>query len=471
VVEAISQRPWLHAEGTSFDKKTAVEFWFSARDGIIVQRQNQQVWFFDLREQLWDSYQPSSSGKQAIYRTPLTAENRGGVAAVQEVFAAMLSGDLRNAFTNGGQQEVELTQRDVSVDGASLREFTIKVPSPAGTLAESNFRVDPKTQLPTSWTFAWPIAADGAKDGWHCAIDYPESGPKTIYGAGIPADTPLVGRIPQDAQRLLHSASLARQRGDSYYAVVVSSLNPDPRHPEAPSCRRIWRKGTKWRVDFCRSPQNGKPLPAGVDPSAWWKQHLEQVRSFPESIFDGARECTYTPVMTDPPRVDPSDPNWLEIASFQRSYRKLNADPWPNNNLPEFFARPPIDVGLSGDRLTVDWSPSDGPAGSVRVESNLVNATPGQFSGRRYWIDPRKDHLVVLSAQLKLGADGKQEQLDPVAEVLEVCTSPSGRIYPTLVRMHNGSVSMGTEKKSDYYHRFFYDFSAPIADEQFDASK
>jgi hypothetical protein len=52
VVEAISQRPWLHAEGTSFDKKTAVEFWFSARDGIIVQRQNQQVWFFDLREQL-----------------------------------------------------------------------------------------------------------------------------------------------------------------------------------------------------------------------------------------------------------------------------------------------------------------------------------------------------------------------------------------------------------------------------------
>ncbi|MCH7688228.1 MAG: hypothetical protein IH899_16355 [Planctomycetes bacterium] len=83
----------------------------------------------------------------------------------------------------------------------------------------------------------------------------------------------------------------------------------------------------------------------------------------------------------------------------------------------------------------------------------------------RYWIDPKRNHLVMRweQTQLKNGA----EEIEMAYSFRNLKKSPQGYWYPTRIHRENAIRFMdGTT--SDYIWDYYLDFKAEIPDNLFD---
>lgn len=472
VVEAVAGRPWLHGSGESTNGQK-VEFWYSAQKRVMASKMGDQVLFSDARTGVMETYGNGGGQPPAIQRRAISAGNRQRMAEQGVLFQALLGGNVEKFLAGSGAELVEQRRRKVTVGGKQREEyrFVIADTTGSGIRTETTMLVDPKTKLPTRWDVISRGPA-GEKHGISCELDYPDSGPASIYALGVPRSAPVVDNVPRgDLKRILDGLALGRTRFDNYRGIAVTGSRtpvPDGRGPAI--CYQVWRKGLKWRIELCQRKGRGL-MPPDADPQTWWNEQVANSRVILKSLSTGTQYCRMEPVWAKPPQPDPNDPRYVKIDSFKKVVRSISeqSDPWRGYyvaEMAEFMGHPPLlGEGNAPYVMTVNPEPETGPAGCVLVESLRTDNTPGKMIGRRYWIDPARDYLVMRSESLR--GNPNNPEVWQATEIVDMAQSPSGRWYPTQLRVIGGSVSLDTGEKSDYFNNYYLDFDADVPDELF----
>src|SRR5262249_52254044 len=169
----------------------------------------------------------------------------------------------------------------------------------------------------------------------------------------------------------------------------------------------------------------------------------------------------------------------LEIASVTRvrfgSRPEENFPPtWSMR--PEFACRPPMGLPSAHFEPVLDLHPTEGPPGCILLAVRHTS-TKGRINekgvgipdGYRYWLDPKRDYIVVRWKMVQRDATGKEVVVsDNIVE--ETARSPQGVWYATKVR-RKGSVRAPNAKPSDQIYHIYVDFDADLPDSLFEPQK
>jgi hypothetical protein len=474
VVEAVAGRPWLHAVGKATTGEK-VEFWYSAAKQVMASKNGEQVFYSDVQADVLETYAPGGQQPPSIQRRSLGQDNRSRLAEQGAFFQALLADDFETALAGWGAKLIDQRRREITVDGRPRHEYRFVVADGINPDAQSEVTVlvDPNTKLPTNWEVA-TLAADGKKiHGVQCVLDFPESGPASIYALGVPKNAPLVDNVPRgDMRRVLQGLALGRARFDDYRGLaLVGSLDPTPQGRGPEICYQVWRRGLKWRIELVQR-KHRDAMPPDADPRTWWNQQLADARVTLQSLSTGTEHCTMKPVYAQPVGPDPDFPDFAKIARFEKVVRPIAApsDPWREHYLqqmPEYMGHPTLlGEGNAPYAMTINPRPEHGPLGCVLVEALRATRGGGKTIGQRVWVDPARGYLVLRNETLE-GAAEKPE-VSQAIEVTDLAQSPSGRWYPTRLRAVGGSVSLETGRKTDYYINYYLDFDAEFPDELFE---
>ncbi|MCY2964298.1 MAG: hypothetical protein NT069_11800 [Planctomycetota bacterium] len=468
IVEAVSQKNWLHAEGTGPNGEKA-ELWFSAKKGIVAGRTGDSYVFVDQVQGTMDLFGPPAAPDQ-VQRFSLEHVRGEGIAAARESFLALLAGDLQNAMQAGGNQVLEHNTRTVRMDRRELTEhrYLVGVRGEKGLQTTSLLQVDPKTGLPVTWQMK-----QGERPLFDLRVSYPERGPLTITALGVPRSAQIVSSTPQrEFKQILISGNGARSRFDDYQAIVVESHRVDRATP-MDDVFRIWRKGNRWRVDQLRFNSGIREEGDSEEESrAWWLRQSRSMKSFPREICDGTRIYTFEPKYSEPKRPDPNDPQFLVIdqLTVTRSTimdRKQLRSPRFMLNLPEMYGYEPLDrfasFGFRAEAKEVKYR--ELTATQVRVQVT-GNAQPNTVSPQLYWLDHQRGDVMVRKEHYRTSEPNVPFA---VSEIASAKQTPQGLWYPSTVRLVGNSVSLDDNSRSDSFVRYYLDFEADTPDEMFRA--
>ena len=473
VVAAVASRPWLHGVGKAATGEE-VEFWYSATKQVMAWKNGEQVVSLDVPADVWEMY-ASDDQQPSIQRGALGPDNRSRMAEQGDFFQPLLADNFETALAGWGTKLVNQQRREIKVDGRPRHEYRFVVASRGNPNARSEVTalVDPDTNLPTNWEVA-TLDPDGKKIwGVQCVVDFPESGPASIYSMGVPRDTPPVDNVPRDdIRQVLQGLALGRARFDDYRGLaIVSSLDPTPQGGGPEICYQVWRRGLKWRIEQVQRKQRDT-MPPDAEPHTWWNQQLANSRLVPKSLSPGTEHCTMKQVNAEPLGPDPDFPDYLKIARFEKVVRSIGApdDPWREyilEQMPEWIGHPRLlGEGDIGYAMTINPRPERGPLDCVLVESLRAPFGRGGAIGQRVWVDPARGYLVLRMEMVDGGADNPD--VSPAREVVSSAQSPSGHWYPTRLRVVGGAVSHETGMKTDYYCNYYLDFDADFPDELFE---
>ena len=473
VVAAVASRPWLHGVGKAATGEE-VEVWYSATKQVMAWKNGEQVVSLDVPADVWEMY-ASDDQQPSIQRGALGPDNRSRMAEQGDFFQPLLADNFETALAGWGTKLVNQQRREIKVDGRPRHEYRFVVASRGNPNARSEVTalVDPDTNLPTNWEVA-TLDPDGKKIwGVQCVVDFPESGPASIYSMGVPRDTPPVDNVPRDdIRQVLQGLALGRARFDDYRGLaIVSSLDPTPQGGGPEICYQVWRRGLKWRIEQVQRKQRDT-MPPDADPHTWWNQQLANSRLVPKSLSTGTEHCTMKQVNAEPLGPDPDFPDYLKIARFEKVVRSIGApdDPWREyilEQMPEWIGHPRLlGEGDIGYAMTINPRPERGPLDCVLVESLRAPFGRGGAIGQRVWVDPARGYLVLRMEMVDGGADNPD--VSPAREVVSSAQSPSGHWYPTRLRVVGGAVSHETGMKTDYYCNYYLDFDADFPDELFE---
>ena len=473
VAAAVASRPWVHGVGKGATGEE-VEFWYSAAKQVMAWKNGEQVVSVDVTADVLEMYAPGGE-QPSIKRGALGPDNRGRMAEQGVFFQPLLSDDVETALAVCGTKLINQQRREITVDGRPRHEYRFVVVGRGNPNARSEVTVlvDPDTKLPTDWEVA-TIDPDGHKIyGVQCVVDFPESGPDSIYALGVPRDAPIIDTVSRgDVRRVLQALALGRARFDDYRGLaIISSLEPTPegRGPEV--CYQVWRRGRKWRIEQVQRKQRDV-MPPDVDPHTWWNQQLANSRLVLRSLSTGTEHCTMKQVNAQPLGPDPDFPHYLKAARFEKVVRSISvpADPWREyilEEMPEWIGHPRLlGEDAAGYAMTINPRPERGPLDCVLVESLRSPSGRGGAIGQRVWVDPARGYLVRRMEMVDGGADNPD--VSPAREVVSSAQSPSGQWYPTRLRVVGGAVSHETGMKTDYYCNYYLDFDAEFPDELFE---
>jgi hypothetical protein len=336
--------------------------------------------------------------------------------------------------------------------------------------------VDPVTNLPTTLSTAIRDADGKAVYEDVSVLDYPASGPNSIHALGVPRDAPLVDNVPRgDLQRVLRGRAIGRTRFDDYRGLVIwGSPTPVPRGDSGlESPYQVWRRGLQWRIEPIQRKRLDA-MPADVDPATWWNQQLAGSRLILERFSTGTEYFKLTPVPSQPLEPDPDFPRHLKITGFAKHVRSLggSSDPLGRQcelELPECVGYPTL-LGEhnASYTMTLNTHPADGPPGCVLVESQGKTSGRGPTIGERVWLDPTRGYMVLRKEEL-VGETAEDREASTAMEVMDVAQSPSGRWYPTRLRVIGGRRSRETGETEDSYVNYYLDFNAEFPDDLFEA--
>jgi hypothetical protein len=431
---------------------------------------------------VYDNFDPE---EKVVYRVPAYGRPQG--AEVESMIKAMgivLQGDriadrpLEHLSFLGPERE-RMTVLDQAVGrgrdaNRDWLEYRLTVQD-AGTAVRLQmvFRVDAETKLPASCRIE--SGQDGRPPSFEIQFDYPERGPADIYDLGVPRMTKLVDRVPEgDLKRILDTLQAGRERMDDYRAVFVTESGAvvDARWTALPTV--FYRKGLRFRADYVSGWDGDiaktEPPAEAADLRKWWLERTKFFRFYTHYVIRDS--SLYTAVTR--PVSNPDGRQGTEIASFDRTdfaARPEEMIPPEYSMRPEFACRPPLGIGSPHLEPVLDLHPAGGPEGTILLTvRNSPNRNPlnekgiGSPDGFRYWLDPKRDYIVVKWRTARRDASG-QEVLVEEDTVEETARSPQGVWYATRIRR-----SFGGKYQGQVYH-IYVDFDVKLPDSLFEIPK
>jgi hypothetical protein len=180
----------------------------------------------------------------------------------------------------------------------------------------------------------------------------------------------------------------------------------------------------------------------------------------------------FEPVLAKPLQSDPADPLYLLIDSLKSTNRDVadrnDPQPWPGHlyNLPEFYGYEHLSRGVSiGFRAETRAVTLDKLPMTLVEIVNTRHVSQNSISGERFWLDPKRGHMMVRKEQFHAAESDKSVG---TSEVLRAARTPQGLWFPTTVRQIGNTISPEGDRH-DSYLRYYLEFNTAIPDELFNA--
>ncbi len=215
--------------------------------------------------------------------------------------------------------------------------------------------------------------------------------------------------------------------------------------------------------------------PEGTDQRQWWFERTKADRYFTRYVTrDSSRYISDVKTITDP-----DGSQHLEIASVSR----VNFGSKPEEMIPptwsmrpEFACRPPMGLPSADFEPVLDLHPTAGPPGCIflavrhtSTKGRINEKGVGIPDGCRYWLDPKRDYIVVRSQMVQRDATGKEVVIsDGIVE--ETARSPQGVWYVTRIR-HKDCDPSRAAKPIDRIDHIYVDFDVDLPDSLFEPQK
>lgn len=483
---AVLQQPWVHVQMTCAGQPR-IEQWLSPGHDINASKRADDIRYEDHRLQVFYTY---DTQEKVVYRAPIVWRSRAGdYEAMATALRVLLQQErppdqpLANlGFLGLEGNEIKVLEQSVhkvTEDGRGWLDYRLKVRDPKSAQPIAMwFRVDPLTKLPHF------SRIDGTWEGKPASVesrfDYPEKGPIDIYDLGVPRTAKLVDRVPtDDIQRILATLRAGRERMDNYRALFVKRSEGINYMWWVEPPEIMYRKGNKFRRDFgWDNPQTRGVIkrPAeGEDLGKWWRERSTHYSYFPECVVKGSStfRSNFKSVK------DPDGSPHQEIESV--SSWEVNNDPGemypPESSMrPEFACRPPLGIGDPHQEPLLDLHPAEGPPGCILLTVRHTSAQGrvnekgiGLPDGQHYWLDPKRDYIVMRSDSSMRGPNGKQNVFESDT-VEETARSPQGVWYATRIRRHFPQQE-GKPKMNDEIYSLYVDFNVNLPDSLFEPPK
>jgi hypothetical protein len=417
VNQAIKSQKWIRASVTYLGGQHGT-IWLSPERGIWAYKNDDRIEFDDGLHKVAYDYK---TGAPKITKRRLSDEDQQRVLPVdfgsQDV---LVSGWLF------GEKVVEQQRREVTEGGRKWIEFHLVFWR--GNANRGTLRVDPKTKLPGSLIVATP---DG-KTSVTWAFDYPASGPGDVFALGAPGTAKIDDRTPSsEGARALDGMAASRARiGD--FCLDVASF-PDS------SLYRIWRRGSRWRVDQYLDRRNSGTLaePAeNVDLGGWFERQLQMCDPYPKFLCDGTTVYEQTLSWVG---GEPTASGWHVSSRVTRgdllSATGTSGFPRDLDLLGKVF---PDRFGTPGFEYEFDPHPSDAPACVLwKLSARIATAEP-LVGHEWYYLAPEKGYAVIRAELFNAPPDGPASpQSTPFRSTMvmeDFRQLPQRFWYPTIVR-------------------------------------
>jgi hypothetical protein len=435
VVEAMGVQPWIHAASQDAQGETQ-EFWLSVPRRIYALRHGRSAIYSDYRTGVQDSY---IADQHLLVRMALS--DKGPFQRLATFYTTTIQGEPKPGDVFGKGRVQKQTQRTVRDGGRPWIEFEWTLASsPQEPTQMAVMRVDPETKLPV-----FLLLPRGTNQPLRFNFDFPKAGPTDAYALGVPRDARVENRLPSpEGEHALQAGEAGRKDLDNYFAIVYGTDSPtDP--SEVTSIHLVWRKGDKWRLEYCKSRGSGhlpKLPPAGVDLSAWWQAQLAKLVCVPDLVCDGRQINSHQ--LGDWKRFALVRPD-QDHAEIARAYGQ--------DKLIEVVAYPqiaPTGRFVTEKESTKRLFEADGPV-ALRT---------------KVWLDPMHGFVAVRK---------KNDFVDAPFEVARIYESsdfrqtPRGVWYPTTLR-GKSVPKPGTRQIADVVDHYLIDFNPELQESLFTPS-
>jgi len=480
VVDAVLKQPWVHTRTTFGSDRRVWEDWVSPINDIVASKDPDSIRYEDYRLKVYDSYDPA---EEVVYRGPVAGKSRAGqFDSMAGALKVLLQGGRppeNLGFLGVGGESTKLLDQHVekvTEEGHAWLDYRLTVKGPESPQPMTMvFRIDAASLLPQSCRTEWVL--DGKPSTRETQFDYPEKGPADIYALGVPKDSKLVDRIPSgDLKRIIETLRVGRERMDNYRAVFVQRFEGIDHHWWKERPQIFYRKGNKSRGDrSSNAPGDEATLkrPAeGANLDRWWFERAKLFRFVPAYIQCGSTEysCDVKSV------TDPDGSEHPEIVSVNKTdYNTSPGEIYPArySMRPEFACRPPLGIGNPHQEPRLDLHPAEGPPGCILLsirhtstKDRINEKGVGLADGRYYWLDPKRDYIVMRSDTIVRDGGG-QANVHERDTVEEEARSPQGIWYAKKIRRSFPGRG-GKDKMADQVYHLYVDFDAEIPDSLFD---
>ena len=443
VVKQVQAKPWMVMRGKA--PEGDVEMWFSIPHQTSASKSPDHVMLTRIKDAVLESYSPQTN--QIIRQTvaPESSTQRG-YDAFATLFEGLFSGDehldLDTAFgriPNIGK--IEQSRTEIKDGKETWYDYRITLQAEGEEPATLTIRVNAETALMTQMTVANPGRPEVT-----VSIEYPETGPTSIYDLGVPRDAEVVDATPQGlegpAKEIVSQMRSAAEKFGDYRAIIVSSNPDDSWHVGSPIV--VWKKGLRMRmdagfVDPANPPAQSEP-DAQTDHRQWWRDRCRELWFRPveyhdgESIFsnqfipDTEQTWSFNTHPRTAPQTEWGQVEWKQFGPVQQD--------WPARTIPVIWAYSDLS-GYFANAYLYDISLTRERAADGR-ETTLVKVTwpsGDTHSDVEYVLDPSRDYVVLrYSSAVHTMQDGVRTEEIQSSRVHEnFQQTPSGTWYATTI--------------------------------------
>jgi hypothetical protein len=450
VAEALRKQPWVHGKTIGPDGQVQAESWLSGNEEIIAYENSAEMGHLDYKLKVFARYDRDA---KVVFRLP-DDRNKIKIPNDASLYKHVLSARRGASISGSGIELVRQTRTEASEGNRKWLDLDLafRVVDIPEVLLRVKMRVDPKTNLPSTWQTL-------SDEGWSTTtLDYPHSGPADIYSLGAPLDAKVSGRVSiSNPERVLAGFRAGRNRFDDYCAFVVG---------DGRNVQRVWKRGRKWRADRLLPGRDNWPPPHDVDAS-WWSTHQADYVFTTAAICDGEKAYYYE-LKDHIWDSDVKEPPPIRSNGVRRVAGPADDPivPWPHL-MPEQLAHPSILLPTEFRALSLESNSDDGPSDSIRLrvrDSRLLKSDEPDL--HRLWIDPERNFLCLQAESCVFDAAEPPKIAYIDTYVLEtLARSPRGYWYPTRVRRKTSNFAV------EQVTHFYLDFEAKIPDELFEPLK
>ncbi|QVL31000.1 hypothetical protein KIH39_19400 [Telmatocola sphagniphila] len=394
VLKNAQKQAWIRITENGAEKNKTSEIWFSATKGMFAIVSPEEVSFANFDEK---KIQKFDRRTKTITVGEFDSDNRTEAMAFDNVFRSISASKLVSLDRIGEGKIVDrrTTTRNEGDHRWTEYMFLLEFRNSSPANLQLTYHVPAETELANKIVEEW--TEEGVRVSRTCKIDYPSSGPETIYALNVPNESKIVDTRYTEELKVLLKEYVKQQKTqfDPYSATVMSTIVD-------------WKE---INLDVIKLQYTGSEYSA------------KQVDG--DQIFKLVREA-------DPTKVPAADDR---IKWWKEQVDKLCFETWGDKNMffpgqtfvPDLIGHPLLGLVPYNLRVTMNSKPQIGPSNCNLV--TVEDAKTGKILNR-YWLSPDQQLLCLRSERFP----EKPIDLISVTVIEEVEQSPKGRYYATLYR-------------------------------------